>query len=410
MSAFTAAPSRDVATTVAADHSWPRARRQRARQRRVRGGVGARRRTDVIKVAHASHELARARMRARGRGAATAIGRAGGAALLTTSGVLADGRAWIVMDRVDRHEPRRPHRRRADCARRRRSRSGCAILDVARARARARVRASRSQARQPRPHARRLRVVILDLGLARKLPDDPDDPTRAGVQVGSLEYMPPEQIADSANVDERSRSVRVRLRALRAARGPAAVRRRRGGARARARGAAAAAARRAGHDSGGGRVSCVDDCLAKEPARRPASVARGASADSLLRATNGRRRATTHSVSVIREGKQPVVLLWAELPRVDRALLGDADGRRLVIASQRGRARARGRARRRARRSGGRRDRGGARSRARGCAGRAASRGAARRRRAAARRRCTASPRREAGDVAAGRRRGPASC
>src|SRR5690606_31180516 len=48
------------------------------------------------------------------------------------------------------------------------------------------------------------RVVILDLGLARKLPNDPDDPTREHVQVGSLEYSAPEQIADSAAVDERS--------------------------------------------------------------------------------------------------------------------------------------------------------------------------------------------------------------
>src|SRR5262249_23150097 len=44
-----------------------------------------------------------------------------------------------------------------------------------------------------------------------------------------------------------------------------------------------------------------------------------------------------HSVSMIREGKQPVVLLWAELPRVDRALLVSLTSRRLVVASQRGR-------------------------------------------------------------------------
>ncbi|NVB78607.1 MAG: hypothetical protein HOV81_09455, partial [Kofleriaceae bacterium] len=45
----------------------------------------------------------------------------------------------------------------------------------------------------------------------------------------------------------------------------------------------------------------------------------------------------SHSVSMLREGKQPVVLLWAELPRVDRALLSMLTGRRLVVASQRGR-------------------------------------------------------------------------
>src|SRR5581483_1054422 len=33
---------------------------------------------------------------------------------------------------------------------------------------------------------------------------DPDDPTRAGIQVGSLEYIPPEQLRDAALVDERA--------------------------------------------------------------------------------------------------------------------------------------------------------------------------------------------------------------
>src|SRR6185436_9410500 len=47
-------------------------------------------------------------------------------------------------------------------------------------------------------------IVILDMGLARRLPADPDDPTRAGVQVGSLEYIPPEQLLDASSVDERA--------------------------------------------------------------------------------------------------------------------------------------------------------------------------------------------------------------
>src|SRR5438874_534645 len=46
--------------------------------------------------------------------------------------------------------------------------------------------------------------ALIDLGLARRLPDDPDDPTRARVQVGSLEYIAPEQLADASRADERA--------------------------------------------------------------------------------------------------------------------------------------------------------------------------------------------------------------
>src|SRR5207248_8129153 len=48
------------------------------------------------------------------------------------------------------------------------------------------------------------RLVVLDLGLARKIPTDPDDPTRANVQVGSLEYMAPEQLAAASTIDARA--------------------------------------------------------------------------------------------------------------------------------------------------------------------------------------------------------------
>ena len=44
-----------------------------------------------------------------------------------------------------------------------------------------------------------------------------------------------------------------------------------------------------------------------------------------------------HSLAILRESKQPVVLVWAELPRVDRALLAVFAARRLTIVSQRGR-------------------------------------------------------------------------
>ncbi|HUS28727.1 MAG TPA: protein kinase, partial [Kofleriaceae bacterium] len=178
-------------------------------------------------------------------------------------------------------------------------------------------------------------IVILDLGLARKLPTDPDDPTRANVQVGSLEYMPPEQIADSAAVDERSDiyAFGCVLYELCAGRPPFV-----GDAQVLERSHTALRPPRlnaivtvpAAVDA------LVNDCLAKDPARRPASVAE---VRERLAVSRDERTPPqmSRSMSVIREGKQPVVLLWAELPKVDRALLGMLTGRRLVVVSQRGR-------------------------------------------------------------------------
>ena len=77
-------------------------------------------------------------------------------------------------------------------------------------------------------------------------------------------------------------------------------------------------------------------CLAKEPARRPQTAK--AARDRLLAArAEVSSSLASHLVSMIAEGKQPVVLVWAELPRVDRALLGTFESRRVVVASQRGR-------------------------------------------------------------------------
>ena len=80
----------------------------------------------------------------------------------------------------------------------------------------------------------------------------------------------------------------------------------------------------------------VADLLAKDPARRPATAT----------ATRARLHALRHdrtpavearSMSVISEGKQPVVLAWIELPRVDRTILAGLAARKLVVLSQRGR-------------------------------------------------------------------------
>jgi eukaryotic-like serine/threonine-protein kinase len=282
----------------------------------------------VIKVNHAAHELTRARL-AREAEALAAIG-APAVPRLHEQGKFPDGRAWIVMDRVRGTtvaELTTAPVRIADAIA-----IGIATLDALE-----QVHAARFVHRDLKPD-NLLRtesgVVILDLGLARKLPTDPDDPTRAGVQVGSLEYMPPEQIADSASVDERSDlyAFGCILYELVAGRPPFV-----GDAAALERAHAALRPPRLGALAS---VSAaielvVHDCLAKEPARRPRSAAE---VRQRLRDTRDEPATNaTRSLSMISEGKQPVVLLWAELPKVDRALLATLAGRRLVMASQRGR-------------------------------------------------------------------------
>jgi eukaryotic-like serine/threonine-protein kinase len=285
----------------------------------------------VIKIAHASHDLAQRRM-AREAEALRAIG-APAVPHCHDTGVTSDGRAWIVMDRV-------VGANLAELAAEGPLRSsevvalGLAMLDALE-----RVHAARFVHRDIKPdnlvRTREGRVVILDLGLARKLPDDPDDPTRAHVQVGSLEYIAPEQIADSATADERSDiyALGCVLYELLAGRPPFV-----GDAAALERAHTALRPPRLGAlvTIPAAVESVIHDCLAKEPARRPASAAEVR--ERLAVARNERTPPSLgHSVSMIREGKQPVVLLWAELPRVDRALLASLTSRRLVIASQRGR-------------------------------------------------------------------------
>ena len=121
---------------------------------------------------------------------------------LIDQGVLPDGRAWIAMEWIagdnladlNAAGPMRSDRAIA---------IALAILDSL-----ARVHAAGFVHRDLKPDNLVLRedrsIAILDFGLARKLPTDPDDPTRANTQVGSLEYMPPEQLLDPASVDVRA--------------------------------------------------------------------------------------------------------------------------------------------------------------------------------------------------------------
>ncbi|MEO6772794.1 MAG: protein kinase, partial [Kofleriaceae bacterium] len=285
----------------------------------------------VAKISHVAHDLNLARV-AREAEALAAIG-APAVPAVHASGVLDDGRAWLVLDRVaGTTVANRMAEGRSDVAEA--TRLGIATLESL-----ASIHAAGFVHRDLKPDNLVLtpdgRIVILDLGLARRVPRDPNDPTRAGVQVGSLEYMPPEQFADAASVDERSDlyAFGCVLFELLAGRPPFL-----GDAATLER--AHMALRPPRLDSLAEVPVLIDqlvhDCLAKEPSRRPGSASR---ARAVLAQTRDAvaLRAGTHPISLVRESQQPVVLLYAELPRVDRALLGRFAAHRLVIASQRGR-------------------------------------------------------------------------
>ena len=290
--------------------------------------VGAER---VLKVAHVAHDLARARL-AREAEAMRAIG-APAVPALHDAGTAPDGRAWIEMDRV----------------------TGQTIGDVmavgptpiamtldvgiALAGALEPIHAAGFIHRDLKPdnaiYLGPARCVILDLGLARRFPSDPNDPTRANVQVGSLEYMAPEQLADAASVDPRSDlyAVGCILYELCTGRPPFL-----GDAAALERAHTALRPPRLAGTAGVSSAieAAIMDCLAKDRARRPASAR--ALRDRLAHVQAERSPVRmSHSVSVIREGKQPVVLVWTELARVDRQMLSIFSARRMSIVSQRGR-------------------------------------------------------------------------
>lgn len=286
----------------------------------------------VVKIAHVANDLARARI-AREAEALRATG-APAVPQLHGAGVLEDGRAWLAMQKIAgtnladlTTQGAMPYRDAVQL--------GISILESL-----SKIHAAGFVHRDLKPdnlvRNPETRICILDLGLARKIPHDPDDPTRANVQVGSLEYMPPEQIVDSASVDERSDlyAFGCVLYELIAGRPPFV-----GDAAALER--AHQALRPPRLDSLVEVPAAIDqlvhDLLSKDPARRPGSASR-ARAQLVQTQDEGRSyRAGSQPISIIRESKQPVVIVYAELPRVDRALLGMFSARRLTVISQRGR-------------------------------------------------------------------------
>lgn len=285
----------------------------------------------VLKVAHADHELARARM-AREAEALAATG-APAVPRLDGHGVLPGGRAWIAMEKIvgtsltslTYGAPIGPDR--------------AVPIILAALDSLATLHAAGFIHRDLKPDNIYRRtgggVVILDLGLARKTPADPDDPTRANVQVGSLEYMPPEQLADAASVTVRSDlyAVGCILFELCAGRPPfvgdaAALERAHAALRPPRLGALAAVP--------AALEAICADCLAKDPAKRPRDLA---DLRARLRATRDTptMMRTAPAISQISESRQPVVLVYIELAKVDRAVLATLAARHVLVVSQKGR-------------------------------------------------------------------------
>jgi tetratricopeptide (TPR) repeat protein/tRNA A-37 threonylcarbamoyl transferase component Bud32 len=293
----------------------------------------------VLKIAHANHELARARI-AREADALAAIDaihetqphRPRAVPKLFDRGVT-DGRGWMVMERVrgeNLADATLGGPLRADHA----VKITLAILDAVE-----HVHLAGFAHRDLKPDnlIRKAsgEVVVLDLGIARKLPDDPDDPTRAGVQIGSLEYMPPEQAVDAASVDARSDLYAVGCILFELCTGrPPFV----GDVAALERAHAALRPPRLSELAPVPQVleAIVHDVLAKDPAKRPSSAAELRAKLLATRDTPSLARSIP-TLSQVTESKQPVVLVWAELPKVDRALLGQFSARHVIVVSQRGR-------------------------------------------------------------------------
>ncbi|MFN0248552.1 MAG: protein kinase domain-containing protein [Kofleriaceae bacterium] len=293
----------------------------------------------VLKVAHADHGLSRARI-AREAEALVAIhaihearpNRPRAVPTLFDRGVT-DGRAWIVMERV-RGENLADATLEGPVRADRAVKITLAILDALE-----HVHLAGFVHRDLKPdnliRTPSAQIVVLDLGIARKWPTDPDDPTRAGVQIGSLEYMPPEQAVDPASVDARSDLYAVGCILFELCTGrPPFV----GDVSALERAHAALRPPRLSELAPVPQVLevIVQDVLAKDPAKRSSSAAELRARLLATRDTPSIARSVP-TLSQVTESKQPVVLVWAELPKVDRALLGQFSARHVIVVSQRGR-------------------------------------------------------------------------
>ncbi len=178
------------------------------------------------------------------------------------------------------------------------------------------------------------RVTVLDLGMARQLVGDVDDPFAAAI-AGSAEYMAPEQF-ESGEVTDRADVYSLGIIAYEmCAMRPPFV----GSAIEVGRGHRAMRPPRL-IDAAPDIESLYTDALRKDPVLRP-SVAEllGRFEDSSFSEWfDGATRPRVPLPAVpVRERLQPVVVMWAELARLDRNVLAMLAAHKFRVVSQRGR-------------------------------------------------------------------------
>ncbi|MEZ4362023.1 MAG: protein kinase [Kofleriaceae bacterium] len=176
------------------------------------------------------------------------------------------------------------------------------------------------------------RVTILDLGMARRAGVDADDPFAASI-AGSAEYMAPEQL-DSGKVSDRADvySLGVIAYEMCALRPPFV-----GSAVEVGRGHGAMRPPRL-VDAPPEFEALYNEALRKDPTQRPSAAELLQRLDSTASSDVGAvRRRVTVPMTFVRDRPQPVVVMWAELARLDRNVLAMFGAHKLRIASQRGR-------------------------------------------------------------------------
>jgi eukaryotic-like serine/threonine-protein kinase len=182
------------------------------------------------------------------------------------------------------------------------------------------------------------RVTVLDLGMARRQVGDIDDPFAATI-AGSAEYMAPEQL-DSGEVTDRADVYALGVIAYEmCAMRPPFV----GSAIEVGRGHRAMRPPRL-IDAAPDIESMYGEALRKDPTLRPSvsELQRRLDEDAPLEAneliddTSPRPRVPI-AVAPVRDRPQPVVVMWAELARLDRNVLAMLTAHKFRIVSQRGR-------------------------------------------------------------------------
>jgi eukaryotic-like serine/threonine-protein kinase len=280
----------------------------------------------ALKVAKAATELATRRM-VREAGALALIG-APWVPDLHDQGIDGDGHAWLAMELI-----------RGECL------GDLIATELAREEVKAilrnllaavaRLHEARIIHRDLKPDniiiGRDGKVTVLDLGMARRQQVDPDDPFAEAI-AGSVEYMAPEQL-DSGIVTERADVYAIGVIAFEmCALRPPFI----GSSLEVQRGHRAMRPPRL-FDAAPEVEALCTKALHKNPGERPSAASLLAELDSAQGPAPALLRRRPTAPALVRDRSQPVVVMWAELARIERTVLAMLETHKFRVVSQRGR-------------------------------------------------------------------------